>query len=195
MNDVEEWRAVVGWEGLYEVSDLGRVRSLDRVIFTRRSLKGTRRLRGKVLAAELNTHGYLQVALCRHGRRVGARVHTLVLEAFEGLRPVDREARHADNDRANARRVNLSWGTHSENMLDQIRHGTNRKASQTHCLRQHLLAAPNLKPSSLRRGGRECLACGQAKDWVRYHPGADLVATADRYYTAIMQGQLETKAG
>jgi len=115
----EQWQPVVGYEGIYEVSDQGRFRSLDRV-----DASGARR-KGRVIAGRDNGCGYLRVALCVNGKQVTAKLHRLVLEAFVGPCPKGMEACHfPDRDRANNRLENLRWDTRSQNQKDSIKHGT-----------------------------------------------------------------------
>jgi len=109
----EEWRVVPGFEGLYEVSDLGRVRSLER------SDRLGRRCRGLMLRPGIASNGYPTVSLCGKTHCV----HTLVLPAFEGFAN-SRICRHLDGDRKNNVRSNLAWGTAAENRKDADRHGT-----------------------------------------------------------------------
>jgi hypothetical protein len=113
----ETWLPVAGWEGLYEVSDLGRVRSLKR--------KGgnNRWYGGKVLIPYPNK-GYPAVPLCRGGGRTMTQVHRLVLEAFRGPRPPGTMACHNNGDRGDPRLSNLRWDTCRANMADQYIHGT-----------------------------------------------------------------------
>lgn len=121
------WRDVVGWEGLYQVSDRGDVRSLDRTV---RALDRFRRvtdrvLRGKVLARCTGSHGYLAVSLSHPERGVHkALVHVLVAEAFLGPKPEGMETCHWDGVRANAELANLRYDTPRNNALDRHRHGT-----------------------------------------------------------------------
>lgn len=107
----EVWKPVVGWEGRYEVSDLGRVRSSKLV----------------VLRLQLS-FGYLCVNLRvgnhRDSRQKHHRVHRLVLGAFVGPCPDGMECRHLNGDRADNRLMNLSWGTSAENARDRVDHGT-----------------------------------------------------------------------
>src|SRR5580700_3908634 len=121
----EEWRAAVGREGEYEVSDLGRVRSLDRVITVPDNRWGgtrTLRLRGRILSPAPNSSSVLHVQL---GRGNDTPVHLLVLEAFAGQRPEGMEALHGPGGRQDNRRVILSWGTHLQNTgPDKVRDGT-----------------------------------------------------------------------
>lgn len=88
----EEWRAVVGWEGLYEVSNHGRVRSLDRVV------NGVR-VKGRLMKPyrDRPKYSHMIIQLSRGTGKVGAAfplVHKLVLEAFVGPRPEGMVACH-----------------------------------------------------------------------------------------------------
>lgn len=115
----EQWRPVIGYEGLYEVSDCGRVRGVARI------LPHGRQWKGRVLKAFPNNHGYMTVNLSACGRVIAKRVHCLVLEAFVGPRPSGCEARHfPDGDKSNNAVSNLSWATHVENEADKRKHGT-----------------------------------------------------------------------
>jgi hypothetical protein len=116
----ERWLPALGWEGFYEVSDLGRVRSLRRQ--TRTGWRGGQLIKPVVDRRD----GYLVVALRRTGRRITRRGHNLVLEAFAGPRPKDRESLHGPGGKLDNRwPENLSYGTHRDNIaLDRIRDGT-----------------------------------------------------------------------
>ena len=121
---MERWLPVVGAEGRYEVSDLGRVRSVDRIIVQRdrRYEGGTvfRQWRGKVLRPGPSTAGHLTVML---GRGLGSRqVHALVLEAFTGPAPAGCEARHLNGTESDNRWENLVWDTRGNNTRDKKWH-------------------------------------------------------------------------
>jgi NUMOD4 motif-containing protein/HNH endonuclease len=119
---MEEWRAVVGYEGFYEVSDLGRVRSIDRVVACGHQVLN---LKGKVLRVAIAKNGYPVVTLFKLGKGRTSLVHTLILEAFVGSKPTEmHEGCHGDGDRANSVLSNLRWGTPKENRNDSRRHGT-----------------------------------------------------------------------
>lgn len=121
-NECEEWRPVRGWEGLYEVSDQGRVRSLDRWVA---SGSGRRRLiAGRIKSLPKLRTGYPVVHLAKDGRTITKAVHTVVLEAFVGPRPDAHVACHNDGDPSNNRLTNLRWDTYSNNTLDSVKHGT-----------------------------------------------------------------------
>lgn len=115
-NDVrpgEEWRDVEGFEGLYEVSSLGRIKSHW----------GMRDV--KYLKPQQGRNGYHQVNLTsRNGEKRKAKIHRLVCAAFHGPRDSDWHAAHTDGDRLNNCASNLSWKTAAENNADQFRHGT-----------------------------------------------------------------------
>lgn len=128
-----EWRSVPSWEGLYEVSDSGQVRSLDRIVFLS---SGQRQLRrGRILRIHSNgSKGHLKVWLTRGvGERSHHYVHTLVLEAFVGPRPTGAQGLHWDDDPTNNAVSNLRWGTPGENLLDCVRNGNHFWANKTHC--------------------------------------------------------------
>jgi len=116
----EEWRPVVGYETSYEVSSLGRVRSLDRIIYRENRWKqtGPHRLKGRILKSFLLSGGYPSVALTAMHK---AKIHHLVLEAFVGPRPEGLLGLHEDDDKTNTKLSNLYWGTYSKNWDDAIK--------------------------------------------------------------------------
>lgn len=143
-SEVEEWRPVVGWEGRYWVSNLGRVR-------------GRRRQDGGLMRTRANEDGYQTVRFCKNAKHHFYRVHRLVAIAFLGAPPPGHEVRHLDGQPSNNKLSNLAWGTDSENGLDQVRHGTHPHARKTHCPRQHPYDLANTYRT--KAGGRQCRAC------------------------------------
>lgn len=113
-----EWRDVVGYEGLYEVSDDGSVRSLDRVIIyegDNRRVAGARKYKGKVRRAGLDRYGYPKLTLTSDSVLKNFTVHRLVAEAFipnpDNLPTVN----HIDEDKTNNNVSNLEWMTVQDN--------------------------------------------------------------------------------
>jgi hypothetical protein len=159
----EEWRPVVGWEGMYEVSDQGRVRSLERTCPGR---WGTRRVPSKMLTPSPNNHGVAAVGLYDgNGKRSTQRVCQLVLEAFVGPKPAKLDCCHWNDDPSDNRLENLRWDTRSANQLDAVRNGHNVRANQTHCIRMHEFTAANTL--LLTRKGqprRVCRACSRIRN-------------------------------
>lgn len=118
----EKWLPVVGFEGLYEVSDLGRVRSIDRNVTSR---WGTpKKLKGVVLSQSKSHNGYLRVGLNSDGKRSCHFVQRLVMRAFKGPVPEGMEVAHNDGTRINNTLLNLRYATHVDNMADVKIHGT-----------------------------------------------------------------------
>lgn len=111
----EQWLPVVGFDGQYEVSDCGRVRSVDRIVNGKNGGKQLRK--GKILAQSKHKNGYAKVSLCVDGVATYHRVHRLVASAFidnpNNLPCVN----HKDENRENNSVDNLEWCTHSYNHL------------------------------------------------------------------------------
>ena len=118
MND-EIWKPVVGWEGFYEVSSIGRVKSVDRFV-----KRGDKKMHVKelVLKNTLDSKGYYMVALCdkERGSMQKARVHRLVAEAFI-KNPYDKpHIDHINTIKTDNRVQNLRWVTYKENANNPI---------------------------------------------------------------------------
>lgn len=146
-----KWAPVVGYEGIYEVSSDGRVRSLRR-LDARGRLVG-----GRELSISLHPSGHQVVKLSRDGVSESAKLHRIVLIAFAGLPPDGCEVLHYDGDPANNHVENLRWGTRSENLRDSVRHGTHHWAAKTHCPQGHPYDSENTHKT--RDGRRMCRAC------------------------------------
>lgn len=115
------WKDVVGYEGLYKVSDKGQILSVKRLV--RRGQDGQRTVRERLLKTTIAKNGYHHIHLCKQGKIVGWLVHRLVLLAFVGRCPHGMEACHHDGNPSNNSRENLYWGTRLQNCQDTIRHG------------------------------------------------------------------------
>ncbi|WP_151708876.1 NUMOD4 domain-containing protein [Acinetobacter brisouii] len=118
---MENWKPVKGYEGAYEVSDLGNVRSLDRMV---KCNTGTRLVKGVVMKQKIHRDGYMCISLSVGRKSRTLIVHSLELEAFVGDRPDRMQACHIDGDRANNALSNLRWDTVKENHNDKRKHGT-----------------------------------------------------------------------
>ena len=141
-----DWRVVVGFPA-YEVSRDGRVR----------------RSGGKELKAVRHHSGYRQVTLYRRGGRRSIYLHVVVAEAFLGARPTGALVRHFDGDPDHNNAENLRWGTPSQNVHDQVRHGTHhnaRRATASHCANGHELTDEN---TSRRASGRRDCKTGKRR--------------------------------
>ncbi len=118
----ERWLPVPGYEGLYEVSDFGNVRSLHRSFRPR--------IRGNLLTPAMSGR-YLMVVLYREKRRKSWLIHQLVLLAFRGARPPEMESLHGPGGRLDNRLANLSYGTRAKNSgPDRVRDGTSNRGER-----------------------------------------------------------------
>jgi hypothetical protein len=129
-SDDEEWRECPGYEGRYEVSSLGRIRSLPRTEEARNGV--SRSVYGGILKPMVHTQGYLQVSLRKKGQMRTVRLHRLIAEAFHGrLRnALHNEVAHLDGNPSNARADNLKWVSKVENHSHKLRHGTHHRGSR-----------------------------------------------------------------
>lgn len=123
----EVWKQVKGYEGLYEASSLGRIRSIDRTVqtFSHRGNRHTDLIRKSVILRQNQTGGgYKGVSLSKGGVTKTRRVNVLVCEAFHGEKLDGHQVRHLDGDKTNNAEDNLAWGTAVQNQADRIAHGT-----------------------------------------------------------------------
>jgi hypothetical protein len=113
---MENWKPVVGYEGLYEVSDSGRLRN-------------TRTGHEKAYTINRRENRPF-VGLWRNNRIKIFKPHTLVMTAFVGSRPQGMECCHNDGNPWNNRLENLRWDTPRNNQLDRIKHGTSNRGER-----------------------------------------------------------------
>lgn len=123
-NAPEIWRDVIGFEGLYKVSDHGRVLSLERQ--TKVGIRG-----GGLLTPIIDKDGYQVVHLCGNGPQVSRKVHQLVLESFVEPCPEGMECRHfPDQNPSNNHLDNLRWDTRIKNQADRLVNGTSSRGER-----------------------------------------------------------------
>ena len=117
----EEWRDVVGYEGLYQVSDQGRVKSLERKFPIWHG--GERIQKERILKPSIDRYGYLKVNLYAGGKRKTSTVHRLVCQAFHENPDNKPEVNHINENKTDNRACNLVWCTRKQN----INHGSRNK--------------------------------------------------------------------
>jgi hypothetical protein len=169
----EIWKDALGWEGLYEVSSLGNIRSIARVNPVNKMLLG-----GKNLKRILGSRGYYVVNLTAKNRRNQYFVHKLVLEAFVGKAPQNMEACHNDGNRLNCSLSNLRWDTRSNNHKDKIKHGTyqiGEKANNVKLTNEIVIAIRKNKLSPSEAARQFGLSPTNAKRIVSYKTWRHLV--------------------
>lgn len=153
----EEWRSVVDWEGLYEVSSFGQVKSVSR-FFYRNGHRITVRERILKLNPLRSRSGHMLVGLHRDGNSETRFVHRLVCEAFHGPAPEGKPlVLHWDDNPANNVASNLRWGDAAENAEDRLRNSSTRKPPITHCPKNHLYDEENTYINP--KGFKICRTC------------------------------------
>lgn len=127
MENAETWQDIPTLRGFYQASSWGRIRSVERVVpSTRNGKSATRISPSKVLTPHLNLArgGYYSVKVSVEGKAVTKAVHSLVCEAFQGLRSDGMTAAHNNGDPTDNRAENLRWATLRDNAADKRKHGT-----------------------------------------------------------------------
>lgn len=113
----EEWRDVQGFEGQFQISDLGRVRSMPSL--TRKT--------ARIIQPHFTENGYLRINLRKGGKRRQLYIHRMVLLAFRGECPEGMEGCHDNGIKADCKLSNLRWDTRKNNEADKKIHGTDNE--------------------------------------------------------------------
>lgn len=121
----EIWKPVSGYEGYYDVSNRGRVRSLERKVLT--VVGHYRSVCGRIMKLKKDSDGYSCCKFSKNGKKRYFFAHRLVLTAFAGVCPEGYESCHRDGNPTNNSIDNLYWGTKLQNSQDSFRHGTRVK--------------------------------------------------------------------
>lgn len=149
----EVWKPIAGYEGLYEVSNAGRVRSLDRDVKGKGKTgkDAVRKVKGRILINQKSSNGYVQVCLAKDGQNKIERVHRLVAAAFLENPLGLPEVNHKDENKTNNDVNNLEWCSHLYNQ----RYGNKPMRGERHPMRK--LNATQIQEIRKRRSSGELL--------------------------------------
>jgi len=178
----ERWLPIPGYEGRYDVSDRGRIKSL---------VRGAPR----ILKPARGRSGHLYVMPCiRVGRQQKLNVHRAVLLAFRGPKPEGLVSRHLNGVASDNRLENLVYGTTSENVMDSVRQGTHTMAGRITCPQGHPYDEANTIVGTQPDGGprRTCRECAQEAS--RRYIARNLEAHRERSRVAMQAGRDRKKA-
>ena len=137
----EEWRGVLNYESVYQVSNHGRVRRIK---------DGSNTWSGRILKSHINSVGYPIISLCKEGKRQTKAVHRLVAESFLDQPTVNQEVNHKNGDKTDNHVSSLEWVTRAEN----VAHANNelgKTATHARGERQHLAKLTRFKVKEIRR--------------------------------------------
>lgn len=118
---MEIWKAIPGYEGYYEASDAGVIRSVDRVV--PHGIHGKCKQAGRILKYALDAKGYPRVALSDGSKLRTFTIHRLIALTFMGPRPDGFQINHINGIKTDNSTGNLEYCTHSENVLHSFRIG------------------------------------------------------------------------
>jgi len=174
---MEIWKDIRGYEGYYQVSDLGNVRSLTREVS--KSNGGRVVLYGKDMTKKENADSYFQVKLSKDGNYKTRRVHRLVMETFSPTNENNMEVNHIDLNRTNNCLSNLEWKTHIENVRHSSDQGRYKRYGERNSnyggtkLKERFAEHPELALELARPGSQN----GMAKKVILYD--LDMVMEAE----------------
>ena len=150
-NNKEGWRSIPEWSDLYEASNLGNVRSLDRVMVD--SIGRTRHFKGRVLNPGSNPAGYLFVKLCENGLETQVYVHHIIALAFIGKCPPGYVIHHTNGIVTDNRPINLEYLTRRDHAKTKAPTGRCGEGhSQAKLTEIEVLSIRNLKKEGQRTG-------------------------------------------
>lgn len=149
----EEWYPIPDYEGYYEASKQGCVRSMGRRTWTGAIWSEPFILKPRMRPGDK----YLTIDLYRDGKRKPTKLHYIIAEVFHGPRPPGMEVCHRNDQKLDNRAENLYYGTHAQNAQEMVRNGLHAQAAKTYCKNGHEFTLENtyLRPT----GGRGCRKC------------------------------------
>ena len=121
----EVWKDIKGWEGFYQISNLGRVLGLDRKVYIHE--RRTQTIKSKILKIRyFFKTNYPYVSLCKDSKQKNILIHRMVAEAFLENPLNKRTVNHIDGDKKNNNISNLEYATYSENMIHSFKIGSHK---------------------------------------------------------------------
>ena len=149
---MERWKPIVGYEGYYEVSDMGRVRSVTHKMKSGIKHNNYVTSNGRILKQSKKRNGYFSVDLCKEGHIKTISVHRIVATAFCPKRVDDIEVNHINCDKSDNRACNLEWCTSSQNIK--------------HAADNNLFYNPNKKPVRCKQTQTTFESSYKAAEWL-----------------------------
>lgn len=125
---MEQWKDISGFEGRYQVSDQGRVKSVPFMqrYLLRSGAEAFRQTKERVLSQQKINSGYFIVHLHLNNKRTATTVHSLVAKAF--VPGTGETVNHLNGNKTDNRAANLEWASYTENHLHAVQHGLNKQA-------------------------------------------------------------------
>lgn len=156
---MEQWRDIDGFEGMYQVSDLGRVRSLERTVkMVRYGKEYDMHHKGRILKTIVMKDGYESIQIFKDSKHHTYKVHRLVAKAFLPNPDNLPEVNHKDGNKCNNTSENLEWCTRGHNIRHAFKNGLIDKNNMT-CNRKRVMRSDGIVFDSLTEAARASGAC------------------------------------
>lgn len=158
--DAEIWKPIPGYEGYYEISNHGKVKSLARIVPRRNGTYHS--VPERILKQTADHNGHFYFTAVKNAKRERMYTQRVVLICFVGPPPIVADACHNDGDPSNNHITNLRWDSRSGNVRDMVKHGSHNNARKTHCKWGHEFSPEN---TQLRKDGkgRSCVKCARRR--------------------------------
>lgn len=167
--EIEVWRNVIGWEGIYQISNFGRIKAIERFL-----IKNRRGGKNKMAVYQVevlrtiktNRKGYKTISLWKEGFVKHFTTHRLVAIHYIANPNKYPQVLHKDDNPANPRWGNLFWGTQSQNIQDSVSKGRWRIGAKNN--KTKLLAEQVVEIKKLILSGRSCYGLGKQYNMSKY---------------------------
>lgn len=151
----EIWKDIPGYEGKYQASNLGRVKSVGRRLrfVSKNGNESWRTSKERIISQQVLNSGYYLVHLHVDGRRTAVTVHSLIASAFLGKKPVGTEVNHKDGIKIHNNAINLEYVTSRENKEHAVSHGLNKQSLSVFALKSGLsIRYPSISSAAKKNG-------------------------------------------
>ena len=184
----ELWIDIYGYEGRYQISNLGRIKLLAH---TRKRNGGIVNVKGKIMKQSITNGGYMKIVLFRNNKKVNLYTHRLVAIHFLENRENKREVNHLDANKKNNNVLNLEWSTTKENSAHAWKNGLIKKVTGM----DSLLYGKRGAKSPLSKKVKQITPFGEIIKWDSITEASNKIGVSISSLSGCLKGRQKTSAG